>query len=261
MRPILLPLIAVSLLVLSVVVADSTNQVPVVDQANKKTENVRTRPVGTVYAFWPNKKDDDPSIRIIEITGEDGVMQPYRAIYKHPDSNAYDLSNPDETYAAAVASSDQFKASNSYGIGPEFAANSMDAHVLFSMYLDSQDKPIYTLPGTEVPSSWRDMRTYHQVMGRRMIEQVDPSTPGYEDIKDPGAAMAQQLLNSIAMQGPAALESVKTNPVYVKALDAAYEMSRNYEKTMADMDAKVEAEEAAREEQKHQNDTDRDSKK
>ncbi|KAF9952723.1 hypothetical protein BGZ70_000531 [Mortierella alpina] len=251
MRPILLPLIAASLFAFSVVAvvvaAEPTNQVPFVDQIQKNADNVRTRqPVGTIYAYWPNKKDEDPSTRIIEIAGDDGRIQPYRAIYKDPQNNAYDLSDPEETYAGLVASDDQFKASNAYGIAPEFAANSMDAHILFSVYLDGEDKPVYTLPGREVPSSWRDMRTYHQVTSRRMIEQVDPSTPGYEEIKDPGAAMAQQLLNSIAMQGPGALESVKTNPVYVKALDAAYEMSRKYEQTMAEMDAKVEAEEAGR---------------
>ncbi|KAF9291658.1 hypothetical protein BGZ68_002980 [Mortierella alpina] len=249
MRPILLPLIAagLALSIIAVVVgAESADQAPILDQINTQAENVRTRqPVGTIYAYWPDKKEDDPSTRIIEIANEDGVIQPYRAIYKDPNDNAYDLSDPEETYAALSASADQFKASNAYGFAPEFAANNMDAHVVFSVYLDGQDKPLYTLPGTEVPSSWRDVRTYHKVIGRRMIEQVDPSTSGYEDIKDPGAAMAQQLLNSIAMQGPGALESVKTNPVYVQALDAAYEMSRKYEQTMAEMDAKVEAEEAA----------------
>ncbi|KAF9562620.1 hypothetical protein EC968_005197 [Mortierella alpina] len=254
MRPILLPLIAASLFAFSAVVVVAAepvaNQAPlVVDPINQNPEPIRVRrPIGTIYAYWPNKKEDDPSMRVIEIAGEDGVLQPYRAVYKEPSQNAYDLSDPEETYAALSASSDQFQASQAYGVPLDtFTANAaVDPHVLFSVYLDEQDKPVYTLPGREVPSSWRDIRTYHQVVGRRMIEQVDPTTPGYEDIKDPGAAMAQQLLNSIAMQGPGALENVKTNPVYVQALDAAYQMSRDYEKKMAEMDAKVEAEEAAR---------------
>ncbi|KAF9929888.1 hypothetical protein BGZ67_006102, partial [Mortierella alpina] len=164
MRLILLPLMAASLLAFSVVVvaAESANQIPIVDPTHKKTENVRTRqPIGTIYAYWPNKKEGDPSTRIIEIASEDGLqIQPYRALYKDPHTNAYNLSDPVETYAGLSISSDQSKASQTYGI----VNNHVDAQILFSVYLDAQDQPVYRLPGTEVPSSWRDMRTHHRVM-------------------------------------------------------------------------------------------------
>ncbi|KAF9354073.1 hypothetical protein BGX34_011232 [Mortierella sp. NVP85] len=98
----------------------------------------------------------------------------------------------------------------------------MGHQILFSVLLDKDNQVEYTIPGFNVPTSWRDVKNLNDAMAEALIAQLDPNTPGIEDIKDPNTAMVQLMLNSIAMKGPGALEAAKNNPAWVNALDAAY---------------------------------------
>ncbi|KAF8986236.1 hypothetical protein BGZ46_007767 [Entomortierella lignicola] len=82
-----------------------------------------------------------------------------------------------------------------------------------------------------------------------IIAKLDPNIPGIEDIKVSSAAVAQLLMTDIAMKGPNALEDVKKDYSFVKALDSAYEGSQKYKSFVVELNEKVSQEEK----QKQQN--------
>ncbi|KAF9347228.1 hypothetical protein BGX26_001276 [Mortierella sp. AD094] len=199
-------------------------------------------PVGTVYAFWPNHKEGEDK-KVITITGDDDASSStYVAIFKDPKNNKFDLSD-ENAMTEALASEEEAMASNSVHA---MDMSNMDNRVLFSVCLDEDDNVLYSVPGTNVPTSWRDVRNMNDIIASAMISKLDPNTPGIEDIKDPSAAMAQLILNNIAMQGPHALEEAKKNPALVETLDNAYEASQNWEDIVAELDERVAEEDEQR---------------
>ncbi|KAG0351581.1 Rho GTPase protein rac1 [Podila minutissima] len=105
-----------------------------------------------------------------------------------------------------------------------------EERIFFSVLFDKAGEPACVIPGTTVPVHPRDCVTHMDAMNQLMIDSLDPNTPGIEDIHDMGATMIQSLLNSLALEGPGALELAKSNPIVVKMLDSMYEISQNYEK-------------------------------
>ncbi|KAI7824142.1 hypothetical protein BC939DRAFT_450719 [Gamsiella multidivaricata] len=238
MKFIVAPLImAVGLFAASIVSAAAGGQEPNVanESSFKATKTSIDFPVGTMYAFWPDKKAGEDQ-REISIASDGGKMMKYVAVFKDPKDNDYDLSSP-EAMAEAIVND---KPRDVGEIDPE----NVDHKVLFSVYLDKDDKVLYSVPGTNVPSSWKDVKNINDAISKAIIAKLDPKTTGIEDIKDPNAAMAQFILNSIAIQGSDALEEAKKNPALMSALDAAYEASRSWGDYIKDLEGKVAAEEA-----------------
>ncbi|KAF9110074.1 hypothetical protein BGX27_006826 [Mortierella sp. AM989] len=198
-------------------------------------------PIGMVYAFWPKRKEGEDA-KMISITGDnDGSSGDYVAIFKDPKDNKYDLSS--EEAMGKVIASDEPMASNSAYSEPD----NMDTRVLFSVYLDEDDNVLYSVLGPNVPSSWKDVMNVSNMVTNSLLGKLDPNTPGTKDIKDPGAAMAQLILNNIAMQGPHALEDARNNPILVATLDSAYEASLNWGDVLADLNERVKEEEEEKE--------------
>jgi hypothetical protein len=237
MKFILAPLMAIGVFAVSFVTAADAGQ----KQQQQKQQSFQAAsktspelPVGTVYAYWPDKKEGEDR-RTITIEGDNGSKGLYVAVFKDPKTNKWDLSTKDGILDA-MAKEPPMSAEN-------FDPYALDNQVLFSVYLDQKNNIIYSIPGTNVPTSWKDVKNVNDALAEVVISRLDPNTPGIEDIKDPNAAMAQLMLNNIAMKGPGALEAAKNNPMLVNALDAAYEASKNWDKDMAALDAKVQEEE------------------
>lgn len=191
-------------------------------------------PVGTVYAYWPDKKEGEDS-RMITLQGDNGSKGLYLAVFKDPKDNQWDLSTKDTVMEAMMK--------EPLMTAESFDPHKMDNHVLFSVSLDKENNVVYSVPGINVPTSWRQVKNVNDALAEVVISKLDPNTPGIEDIKDPNEAMAQLILNNIAMKGPGALEEAKKTPMLVNALDAAFEASKNWDKEMAELDAKVNKEE------------------
>lgn len=238
MKFILAPLMAIGVFAVSFVAAADVGQK---QQQQQKQQSFQAAsktspelPVGTVYAYWPDKKEGEDR-RTITIEGDNGSKGLYVAVFKDPKTNKWDLSTKDGILDA-MAKEPPMSAES-------FDPYALDNQVLFSVYLDQKNNIIYSIPGTNVPTSWKDVKNVNDALAEVVISRLDPNTPGIEDIKDPNAAMAQLMLNNIAMKGPGALEAAKNNPMLVNALDAAYEASKNWDKDMAALDAKVQQEE------------------
>ncbi|KAI8597125.1 hypothetical protein EDD21DRAFT_386266 [Dissophora ornata] len=237
MKFILVPLMSIGIFV---AVVTAQPQIPFeINNANANAPSEAaasaSKTVGSVYAFWPNKQEGEDS-RVIEITDDNGITDNYIAIFKDPKDNAYDLSSEDALEKAFADEESLTPGSTDF--------DKLDSMVMFSVYLDKENKVLYSVPGTNVPTSWKEVKNVQNAIARAVISKLDPSMPGVEDIKDPNAAMVQLILNSIAMQGPEAMEEAKKDPVLMDALDAAYEASKEWEEMQADLDVKIAQEES-----------------
>ncbi|KAG0273222.1 hypothetical protein BGZ96_004945, partial [Linnemannia gamsii] len=200
-------------------------------------------PVTDIYAYWPDKKDTDPNTRVIELhnPASDRTF-PYRLHYKDPKDNKYDLSVTEDAQEAFAASDEDTTAVNKMS-SEERAAMDLDSKVMFSVYLDKDDKIMYMAQGPTVPTSYKDMMVHQEAYLRHLYRKLDPNTPGIEDLKDPGSIVAQHVLNELALQGPDALEDAKNDPNMVKMLDGLYDSADEFFAKKADLEAKVAEEE------------------
>ncbi|KAF9554599.1 hypothetical protein BGW38_009305, partial [Lunasporangiospora selenospora] len=190
---------------------------------------------GTVYAYWPDKKDSDPDTRIINIKGES-----FKAIYKDPKDNEYDLSSADdyERYR-------ENQKLRKHNPGEDSANSAEEPTIYTSVLLDKDGNVVHQVFGTNVPKDSREVKMYLEQYLKNLIAQLDPNTPGIEDIKDPAMAMAQIILNSIAEAGgPDALEMAKKNPDIIKVMDEAYASSKVYEQELKKLDEMIAKEDA-----------------
>jgi len=208
-----------------------------------------TKPVGYINAYWPNHKVTDPETRIVRLSNpKTGLTYTYEAIYKDPKDNTYDLSSP-ESWDAIIAQSQE---------KPEGYANwdmaakgqyfekmmKEERTVMFSAYSDEDDNVLYQVVGEDIPTSAVHEKMHMDKFTRGILSLLDPNTPGLEDIKDPFSALAQDMLNDIAMRGPSASEDAKKDEGTIRMLHGLYEASGHFEELMADLDESVAEEEA-----------------
>jgi hypothetical protein len=200
-------------------------------------------PVADIYAYWPDKKDSDPDIRVVELLNPaSDRVYPYRLHYKDPKDNKYDLSVAEDA-EDALAAFEEDTATISQMSGEEFANMDLDSKVMFSVYLDKDDKIMYMAQGPTVPTSYKDMLVHQDAYLSHLHRKLDPNTPGIEDLKDPGSIVAQHVLNQLALQGPDALEEAKNDPNMVKLLDGLYDSADEFFEKKAELEIKAAQEE------------------
>ncbi|KAF9544410.1 hypothetical protein EC957_012114 [Mortierella hygrophila] len=238
MKFILAPLVAVATFA-SLVAAAAPDNEKTIDYSKYAVKG----PVSDIYAYWPDKKDSDPDTRVVELLmPSTGRTFPYRLHYKDPKDNKYDLSVAEDAEEALAAAEEDGSTTGKMA-GAEYAALDLDSKVSMSVYLDKDDKVVYMVQGSTVPTSYKDMLVHQDAFVRNLHLKLDPNTPGIEDLKDPGSIVAQVLLNKLALEGPDALEDAKNDPSMVKILDGLYDSADEYYEEKAKLEAKVAEEE------------------
>ncbi|KAG0344352.1 hypothetical protein BG004_004549 [Podila humilis] len=229
MKSILAPVLAIGLLTASCYGA--SEKLVVNNQAD--VDQLMTRKdVLKVHAFWPGKRSQDPTGRIIEFRNTQAL-----AIFKDPEDNEQSVVEAaEEGYLKQYL--DRVQAANT----PEMQEKQKQAQMAMasngvngaagiapiSVLLDTEGRTVCEVMGTNVPASPRECVAHTDAMNQMFIDQLDPATPGLEEIRDFNAAGVQYLLNALALKGPEALESAKKNPIIVKLLDQMYESSQKY---------------------------------
>ncbi|KAF9389575.1 hypothetical protein CPC16_005732 [Podila verticillata] len=150
----------------------------------------------------PGKRPSGPDTRIWDWSGDKVTV-----IYRDPSENEKSIAElADESYInfPEDISSDRYK----LDLPPE-------QRIFFSVLLDKNGEAVCIIPGTTVPAHPRDCLTHIDAINQLSIDELDPNTPGIEDIHDLPAAFIQ---------------IPKSNPYVVKFLDELCEMSQGYEK-------------------------------
>ncbi|KAF9922283.1 hypothetical protein FBU30_007613 [Linnemannia zychae] len=201
-----------------------------------------TGPIYEIYAYWPDKAETDPNTRVIELTLPHGRTFPYRLHYKDPKNNKYDLSNPQDAEEDLANSKSDNEAMMGLS-GEEHEAASLDAKVAFSVMLDKDDKIVYVILGSTVPTSARDVLNHQEAYVRYLRKKLDPNTPDIDELNDPGSIAAQMILNDIALKGVTALEDAKNDPNMIRLLDGLYDSTEEYFNSIAELEARATQEE------------------
>ncbi|KAK3827933.1 MAG: hypothetical protein J3Q66DRAFT_394252 [Benniella sp.] len=170
MKFILAPLMAIGIFAVSCVAAAAADagqkQQTFEAEASKSSPEL---PIGTVYAYWPDKKAGEDT-RVIAIHGDNGSTGHYVAVFKDPKDNKWDLSTKD-TILNAMAKEPPMTVES-------YDPKSMDNQVLFSVSLDKDNQVVHAISGFNVPTSWKDVKNVNDAIAEAVIAKLDPNTPG-----------------------------------------------------------------------------------
>ncbi|KAF8943752.1 hypothetical protein BGZ52_011259, partial [Haplosporangium bisporale] len=152
----------------------------------------------------PGKRPSGPDTRIWDWSGDKVTV-----IYRDPSENEKSIAElADESYInfPEDISSDRYK----LDLPPE-------QRIFFSVLLDKNGEAVCIIPGTTVPAHPRDCLTHIDAINQLSIDELDPNTPGIEDIHDLPAAFIQMYLNSLALEEPGALEAPSQTQQFKKS--------------------------------------------
>ncbi|KFH61990.1 hypothetical protein MVEG_12144 [Podila verticillata NRRL 6337] len=152
----------------------------------------------------PRKRPSDPDTRIWDWSGDKVTV-----IYRDPSENEKSSAElADESYInfPEDISSDRYK----LDLPPE-------QRIFFSVLLDKNGEAVCIIPGTTAPAHPRDCLTHIDAINQLSIDELDPNTPGIEDIHDLPAAFIQMYLNSLALEEPGALEAPSQTQQFKKS--------------------------------------------